>query len=151
MALRGFFVDNKGRRFPWGYSRGAAWSEDSILTALPEGGFTPRIPHRPVAVLIGPETKSAGEALAVALWGHGSRTFGSATAGLSGGNSVYHLPDGALLALTEVLVASREGQVVQRIEPDSSIGRARDNRRADVADEAVRAAIRCLSLQAPCS
>lgn len=149
-GIAALFVDNRGRRTPWGYSAGGAWAGDSILIQLPEGGFSPRITQRPVAVLIGPGTVSAGEQIAIALWGHGNKTFGSVTAGRSSGNRVYQLPDSALLVLTEVVLANRYGQVMQQIQPDSTVGRSQDNRRVSATDRTAQAALRWLSFHATC-
>lgn len=62
----------------------------------------------PLAVLIGPRTMSSGEMTALALIGRpGVRTFGGETSGFLSGNTVHRLPDGAHLAVTEVLVRDR--------------------------------------------
>ena len=55
----------------------------------------------PLAVLIGPHTASAGEAVAIALKGRPhTRFFGMPTMGLPTGNQTFKLPDGAAIALT---------------------------------------------------
>lgn len=55
----------------------------------------------PVAVLIGPHTASAGEAVVIALHGRPhTRFFGAPTAGVPTGNQAFQLPDGAEIALT---------------------------------------------------
>lgn len=74
----------------------------------------------PLAVLIGPGTASSGEMTALALIGRsGVRSFGSASAGFLSGNIVMPLPDGAHLAITEVLVHDRTGKdYSETIQPD---------------------------------
>jgi carboxyl-terminal processing protease len=65
----------------------------------------------PVALLIGPQTASSGEMIALALIGRqGVRTFGGNTSGFLSGNTVQSLPDGAHIAVTEVLVSDRTGK-----------------------------------------
>ena len=75
----------------------------------------------PLAVLIGPGTRNAGEDLAVALHGRPrTRFFGTATAGFpTEGVVVHRLSDGSTLGVLETRAADRKG-VVQRvpIEPD---------------------------------
>lgn len=65
----------------------------------------------PLAVLIGPETSSSGEMVAIALIGRpGVRSFGSRSAGFSTANRVHPLPDGAQLVITETTVRDRLGR-----------------------------------------
>jgi hypothetical protein len=87
-------------------------------------------PHRlgmraaPVAVLIGPETASAAEVLAIGFAGreHAS-SFGAATRGLSSGNRTFPLTDGAALVLTVAATADRNGHTYTGpIEPDRAAG-----------------------------
>lgn len=55
----------------------------------------------PLAVLTGPHTASAGEAVVIALKGRPhTRFFGTPTMGLPTGNRTFKLPDGAAIALT---------------------------------------------------
>jgi carboxyl-terminal processing protease len=64
-------------------------------------GRPPTITPRRVAVLIGPDTMSSGEATLVALLSQsGVRTFGLPTAGLAGSPKRITMPDGAELWVT---------------------------------------------------
>lgn len=74
----------------------------------------------PLALLIGPQTASSGEMVALALIGRqGVRTFGGDTSGFLSGNTVQPLPDGAHIAVTEVLVSDRTGKsYADTIHPD---------------------------------
>jgi len=66
----------------------------------------------PLAVLVGAKTASAGEMLLVALMGEDRvRTFGQTSYGMTTGNKVYWLPDGAMLLLTETRYALGDGPV----------------------------------------
>jgi hypothetical protein len=67
---------------------------------------------RPLAVLIGPQTASSAEVLAVALGGRaGTRSFGAPTRGLSAGNRTFPLADGASLVLTVAATSDAAGRV----------------------------------------
>ncbi|MEO5690413.1 MAG: S41 family peptidase [Burkholderiaceae bacterium] len=76
----------------------------------------------PLAVLIGPSTRNAGEDLAVAFRGRArTRSFGTATAGFPfSGVREHRLSDGSVLGVLETRAADRTG-VVQRqpLEADS--------------------------------
>ncbi|WP_083961193.1 S41 family peptidase [Thermomonas fusca] len=76
-----------------------------------------------VAVLIGRNTASSGEAIAIAFSGRpNTRTFGSATAGLSTANSTYALPGGGTLVLTTGVAVDRLGRLFPAgLKPDESI------------------------------
>ena len=78
----------------------------------------------PIAVLIGPGTRNAGEDLAVALSGRArTRFFGSVTAGFPlSGVRERRLSDGSLLGVLETRAADRKG-IVHRlgISPDSTL------------------------------
>jgi hypothetical protein len=76
-----------------------------------------------MAVLIGPRTNSAGEAVTLAFRGRArTRHFGQPTAGRTTANAAITLPDGAGLALAVAVMADRTGRVYGgRIEPDELI------------------------------
>ncbi len=77
----------------------------------------------PVAVLIGPETVSAGEALAVAFRGRpNTRFFGEPSFGFTTALRTFNLPDGARIAIATAFFADREGNPYdQQIEPDEML------------------------------
>jgi carboxyl-terminal processing protease len=79
----------------------------------------------PIAVLIGPGTRNAGEDLAVAFMGRAhTRFIGHPTAGFPfEGVQVHRLPDGTQLGVLETRVADRTGLVQrQPVEPDTLLG-----------------------------
>jgi hypothetical protein len=80
----------------------------------------------PVAVLLGPVTASSAEVLAVALRSRpGTRSFGAPTRGLSAGNRIFSLADGATLVLTVAATIDTEGRVYAGpIVPDEIVERA---------------------------
>jgi C-terminal processing protease CtpA/Prc len=102
-----------------GVSRVAGGPALMDVQASPEPPFT-----GPVAVLLGPGTRNAGEDLAVAFRGRPhTRFFGTSTAGFpTEGVVVHRLSDGSLLGVLETRAADRKG-VVQRmpIEPDDAL------------------------------
>jgi hypothetical protein len=102
-----------------GVSRVAGGPALMDVQASPEPPFT-----GPVAVLLGPGTRNAGEDLAVAFRGRPhTRFFGSATAGFPTEGVVVHpLSDGSLLGVLETRAADRKG-VIQRVplEPDDAL------------------------------
>ena len=77
----------------------------------------------PVAVLTGPMTASAGEAVAIAFRGRArTRSFGARTAGVATGIHEVRLPSGAALGLAGSVMADRRGQVYQSaVEPDEKV------------------------------
>ena len=104
-------------------SRSAPWK-----ARLPNGFSLARDLRRldsvPVAVLLGPNTASSGEAVAVAFIGRpNTRTFGSSTAGLANGNENLRLADGATMFIMHALDADRHGTVYgKHLDPDERIG-----------------------------
>jgi len=75
---------------------------------------------RPVAVLLGTDTASAGEAVAIAFHERPStRFFGWHTAGLTTANATFTLPDRAVLVLAVFDMIDRNGNAYSRyISPD---------------------------------
>jgi carboxyl-terminal processing protease len=129
----GFFQNREGRR--------EAWRQDPALR--PEAEVDLR--NMPVAVLIGPGTASSGEAVALSFRGRArTRFFGEPSAGLSTGNQVYPLPDGAQIVLTGVIMLDRNGRGDgERLMPDEILPAKADG--ADAVDPAIDAVIRWLS------
>ncbi|MFC4529102.1 S41 family peptidase [Dyella halodurans] len=96
---------------PLGYFKGNAWLSTSWKTQLdellPGQGFLD-LSVAPLAVLTGPHTASAGEAVVIALKGRPhTRFFGLPTAGVPTGNQSFKLPDGAEIALTTTVELDR--------------------------------------------
>jgi C-terminal processing protease CtpA/Prc len=96
----------------------AFWSyEDGVASLGGESQFQVDEPicqlkdeHPPVALIIGPNTMSAGEAIVVAFTGRpNTRSFGEPTAGLTTGVTDFELSDGAVIALSTSLLLDRNG------------------------------------------
>jgi C-terminal processing protease CtpA/Prc len=107
------------------------WSYDAALgSAVFEGYELAKVasPHPlrdglPVAVLTGPMTAQAGEALVVAFAGRArTRRIGEGTRGVPVGSTTVSLPDGALLVLTVTVYADRDGTRYDHvIGPDEAV------------------------------
>src|SRR5438094_6222254 len=66
----------------------------------------------PVAVMLGPNTASSGEAIAIAFHGRPlTRSFGLPTAGVPTANQQYPLSDGAAINLTVAVDEDRNGNI----------------------------------------
>ena len=108
----GSFVGSTGRSLPW---RAPAY-------AAP-GTTEPDLSGVGAAILIGPKTASAGEAVAIAFRGRPhTRSFGEPTAGLTSGNEPFDLPDGSRIMLATVIELDREGNEHRGVlEPDQPV------------------------------
>jgi carboxyl-terminal processing protease len=121
-GIAGYFIDADEQATSWGYSNGAE-TYGGLIQQPVIPAYSLLHPNPPVAVLLDNLTASSGEATAVSFLGRPvTRTFGTATCGLSTGNSTYALSDGASLDLTIAIDADRMmrrygGQII----PDESI------------------------------
>ncbi|MFO7537663.1 MAG: S41 family peptidase [Chloroflexota bacterium] len=115
----GSFVAPQGSIGWWFYGSGQAGIDGNTIVQV-DNPYQPDYPERAVALLIGANTGSSGEAIVIAFHGRpDTRFFGQPTAGLSTSNSPFDLSDGALLVLTTSLMADRfDNQFGQVIEPD---------------------------------
>jgi C-terminal processing protease CtpA/Prc len=114
----GAFVDASGDRQPWFYEEGRAgvvalggwYKVGAADVETAPHRFDP--PHPPVAVLTDDRTASSGEAVAVAFRERpNARSFGAPTMGLTTGNQLLRLADGARLFVTSSVYADRTGRV----------------------------------------
>lgn len=125
---------------PWSYDavRGSAVFEGYELANVPKPH--PLRDELPVAVLTGPMTAQAGEALVVAFGGRAhTRRFGEGTRGVPIGSTTKSLSDGAMLVLTVTVQADRTGTRYEGvIAPDEAV--ATDWTRFGAADDPVLAA-----------
>ena len=121
------------RRTGWWIVRGRASPLGPSYLALPLLGgrsHSLKTGTAPVAVLIGPLTVSAGEAVAITFRGRPrTRFFGEPTGGLSTANTAVRLRDGAMMALTIGVDVDRKGRIYGGpIVPDELIpGRSADD------------------------
>ncbi|MCC4619213.1 S41 family peptidase [Xanthomonas cassavae CFBP 4642] len=105
----GYFVDSAGRQTPW--------------HARPTAGARASQTERPVALLIGPHTASAGEMVAIAFRGHpATRSFGQASAGQTTSNRSVDLPGGGVLAIASSATQDRNAQRLDgALQPDVAL------------------------------
>jgi carboxyl-terminal processing protease len=105
----GFVRPDRSRQY-WERRNGAI-VPSSKLGAVAPPAFVIQNSDKPVVVIIGPQTGSAGEMTALALIGRtGVRTFGAPSAGLTSANEIFPLEDGAHLVLTTSAAFDRTGK-----------------------------------------
>jgi carboxyl-terminal processing protease len=147
-GVLGAFVAPGGAQETWFYRDGGAGCDGGPICPPPsflppgpcycrvEAPYRLLVPDPPVAVLIGPKTASSGEAVALAFRGRPrSRSFGAPTYGLTTGNNIFELSDGAFLFLASVVEADRTGQQFSsHIPPEEEVA---DNKASVLIDDAV--------------
>jgi carboxyl-terminal processing protease len=103
---------------------GAVWESGRTQGVAVDYGSPPTMTSRRVAVLIGPNTMSAGEATLIALLSQsGVRTFGLPTAGAAGSPKRITMPDGAeLWVTTSIGVDAMRTPYPAAIAPDVQVG-----------------------------
>lgn len=118
----GHFIDPDDIAYPYGYSFGASVSGNSNIVQLTEYHLMKDQDAR-VAVLLDNAIASSGEAIAIAFIGRpNTRSFGTATCGLSTANSSIPLSDGSSLILTTSYMADRnKNKFGVPIEPDVEV------------------------------
>lgn len=129
----GFFV--AARAFAWTYRDGTAFNDGRPMCRCETAPPVIRHAGSKVAVLVGPGTASAGEAVGLAFKGRsGTKLFGQPTAGQATANSSHVLDDGAILAITAAAMADRSGRVHgPTIETEVIVAAAGDDRTRDAA------------------
>jgi carboxyl-terminal processing protease len=106
-GVLGRFEMADGRKENWVRRNGAIDTEAATATAKP----SPSSAVVPVAVLIGPQTASAGEFTAMALAGRSkTRFFGAPTSGYVTANAPIPMSDGAMIAMTTGWGLDRTGK-----------------------------------------
>ncbi len=118
----GYFVLSDHKE-DWFYRRGASGQNKDIVTRV-KTPYQVKRPSLAVALLTGRKTASSGEITLISFLGSGRhRMFGEPTAGLTTGNEVYTLKDGAELVLTTTKDADKTGRVFEGpIQPNKPIG-----------------------------
>jgi carboxyl-terminal processing protease len=133
----GYFGDSTGTLRPWGYTKGEAWLDGQTI-AVAESPATSSTGTPRVAVLTDVGVVSSGEAIAIAFRGRpNTRSFGTATCGLSTGVNQIPLKSGGRLAVVTSVMMDRDKHAYGGVvDPDVPIA----DRTA-----AVRAAVEWLS------
>jgi carboxyl-terminal processing protease len=118
VALQPFLGERPLGYFKSGTGFSAPWQLQSVAAHGPIDLSQVRL-----AVLTGPRTASAGEAVVIALHGRpNTRFFGLPTAGVPTGNKVFKLPDGAAIAVTTSVELDRTKKEYDgAIQPDVAV------------------------------
>lgn len=121
-GIVGYSISADGREEVWEYRAGAFHLEGAVYRYV-DTQYALVTPHPRVAVLTDRTVTSSGEGVVVAFRERpDTRSFGTATCGLSTGNTDFPLSDGAILVLTESVMADRtRKQYGQSIPPDETI------------------------------
>jgi carboxyl-terminal processing protease len=103
----GFFVDALSKAMPWGYTGGRAWLGDETVEEV-AAPYRLRVPEPRVAVLTDIGVASSGEAIAISFRARpNTRSFGTATCGLSTGIDTFLLANGARMNVAVAVMADR--------------------------------------------
>ena len=124
----------RSKSIPWYYRDGSSLMENEAITTVSDSSHVPNFNNAPVAVLIGPNTASSGEAVAISFIGRpDTKIFGAPTAGKSTANDDFELADGAAIYLTSLVMSDREGTMYgSRIVPDVNVSSTeRDRKHTD--------------------
>lgn len=151
----GKFVSSK-HSSTWRLAAGAAGVVDGFgvfrsLAAPTQHRALAGAERTPIAVLIGPQTSSSGEATLVSFIGRQrTRTFGEPTAGRSTANEGFTLSDGAMMLITTAKFVDRNGRIYGgKIQPEQFV--ASTSAVELERDPVVAAAIDWLRTQIECS
>lgn len=98
---------------PWVYyAEGGLWVDHEYVMSTQRDEVARNQAQSPVAVVLGTETASSGEAVAIAFNGRPQcRSFEQPTRGLSTSNEIFDLADGASIGITVARFVDRKGQV----------------------------------------
>ncbi len=125
-GLAGYFINPDGVVTEWGYKTGTGGTgafSNGFVVVVPSVIYELRKPNPRVAVLSDHGNASAGEATLIAFIGRSNtRTFGTASCGVSTGNSSYTLLDGGKLLVPSAHMADRTGRTYgSNVLPDETI------------------------------
>lgn len=108
----GASVFPEGRTVSLSYADGQARLGEYTQLRVSREPYRPPSANKPVAVLTGGDTASAGEVLAAAFRGRpNTLSFGAPTRGVSTGTRTFTLRDGASMVLTVAATRDRSGRV----------------------------------------
>ncbi|HEU4628810.1 MAG TPA: S41 family peptidase [Gemmatimonadaceae bacterium] len=154
-GVAGGLQGTRGGYIEWYYEGGVAGTiqgttRHPVVTVT--SAYRLRRASPPVAVLYGPRTASSGEATAISFRTlPNARSFGAPTRGLSTGNQVFHLADGATLVLTVAVMGDRTRTMYGGpLLPDEPVAGPEAPTPGEV-DDVVRAAMAWLTAQPACA
>ena len=106
-GIAGYFIPPGGTASAWAYANGAS-TNNGFAQAMVSSAYVVARTSPRVAVLTDNLVASSGEAVAISFRARpNTRSFGTATCGLSTANQTYRLSDGAMLYLTVAVMADR--------------------------------------------
>jgi C-terminal processing protease CtpA/Prc len=107
----GGFKNVQGQILDWSYRDGQSWIGNTPYAKVSHPEFILNPDEIPVAVLIGSQTASSGEATAISFHGRpNTQFFGRPSHGLTTSNQPYLLSDGAVIMITSSIEVDRNGQ-----------------------------------------
>lgn len=120
----GFFIDAHKQATPWGYAAGRAWldKESNTFSTL-ETPYKLVTPNPRVALLTDIGVASSGEAIAIAFRGRpDTRSFGTATCGISTAVAQFPLKQGGRIAIVTSVMADRTKKPYGKtVDPDEVV------------------------------
>ncbi|MGP1992913.1 S41 family peptidase [Zobellia laminariae] len=128
-GISGYFFDWEKNSSEWSFKNNAVYNNEDIKLEIENSYELIKKPTK-IAVLTSKMTASSGEAIVIAFKGLSStKSFGQKTYGLSTGNVVYELSDGAKLVLTTTIMADRTknlygGQITPDVLTNNPKGKA---------------------------
>ncbi|CAZ97410.1 Nisin-resistance protein, family S41 [Zobellia galactanivorans] len=106
-GISGYFFDWEKNSAEWSFKTNAVYNKEDNKLEIKNPYKLKKKPIK-IAILTSGITASSGEAIVIAFKGLSyTKSFGQKTAGLSTGNHVYELSDGAKLILTTTIMADR--------------------------------------------
>lgn len=106
-GVAGYFVDPDNSNSAWGYFEGASTFNQNPVVQVSDP-YVLKKPNPKVAVLLDNAVASSGEAIAISfIERENTKSFGSATCGLSTSNRNFNLANGHTLLLTNAYMADR--------------------------------------------
>lgn len=108
--------DSDGKNGYWIYKKGKVYENDDLVFNMKIQPYKIKNKKRPMAVLVGKNTGSAGEVLSAAFVGRrNTKLIGTNTAGLTSNNNEHELSDGAYLVLTQGNYLDRNNKEYNKI------------------------------------
>ena len=120
----GFFIDPHKPPTPWGYAAGRAWlATEAEAAAAIETPHKLATPNPRVALLTDIGVASSGEAIAIAFRARpNTRSFGTATCGLSTAVAQFPLKQGGRIAVVTSVMADRTKKPYGKtVDPDEVV------------------------------
>ncbi len=103
------YFEYEGEYSSWSYDSGEATLDSTVMTSVSRGAYKPLIINPKVAVLVGDQTGSSGEIVALAFKNRAkSKLFGGRTARYTTGNSNFDLSDGSIMFLASSVYCDRD-------------------------------------------